>query len=196
MQKPASRVSKDLQGLITTMGARKMTSPNVPQTSAQYRNSLNARARAEAKRVGISSRELLEIHYHRRLLARVFHVDPANWVLKGGQALLVRWPAVRHSTDTDLLSSETSLDEAVASLITAVSADLDDPFDPIKFVHTGTSSVTETDRQTRKIKFEVRFGLKTVYQGVSVDVVVANHPLRDVTSQPLKPPFVSDCKIW
>lgn len=57
-----------------------------------FTSSLNARAANTSKATGLPTRELLERYYHRRLLARVFHADGDGWVLKGGQALLVRWP--------------------------------------------------------------------------------------------------------
>ncbi|WP_125728608.1 hypothetical protein [Kibdelosporangium aridum] len=61
-------------------------------------SSLKVRAANASKATGVPTGELLERYYHRCLLARVFLADGENWVLKGGQALLVRWPKARYST--------------------------------------------------------------------------------------------------
>jgi hypothetical protein len=99
-----------------------MTTPP-PMSPRAFTSSLNARAANASKATGIPTRELLERYFHQRLLARVFHADDAGWVLKGGQALLVRWPKARYSTDVDLLRTgeDSTIDEAVTALIEVVS---------------------------------------------------------------------------
>lgn len=115
--------------------------PKPPLSSQAFTSSLKARAANTSKTTGVPTGELLERYYHRRLLARVFHADDESWVLKGGQALLVRWPRARYSTDIDLLRAvdEATIDEAVSALITAVSTDLDDH---LRFDHHDTSRET------------------------------------------------------
>ena len=143
----------------------------------------------------MSAAELLDLHFHRRLLARVFAgPDAQNWVLKGGQALLVRWEAARHSTDIDLLSSEDTTDAAVAALITAAATRLDDN---IWFAHKKTSEQTHPDRPTRKVQFTAMFENASLGRHVSVDVVASMHRPRGViTTEPLTPAFTIDCDPW
>lgn len=145
--------------------------PKPPLNPQAFTSSLKARATTTSKITGVPTGELLERYYHRRLLARVFHADAENWVLKGGQALLARWPRARYSTDVDLLRTvdEATVDEAVSALITAVSTDLDDH---LRFDHHDTSRETAANRPSRKVRFKVMFGLRQLSM-VSVDVVVA-----------------------
>ncbi|UMP05770.1 nucleotidyl transferase AbiEii/AbiGii toxin family protein [Amycolatopsis sp. EV170708-02-1] len=129
------------------------------------------------------------------MIARVFHgADAANWVLKGGQALLVRWPSARYSTDIDLLSAEDTTDVAVGALKTAAALRLDDQ---LWFSHLGTSDQTHVERPTRKVSFMAMFENAPLNHRVRVDVVASEHPPRGlVTTEPLAPPFASDCTPW
>ncbi|HET6290366.1 MAG TPA: nucleotidyl transferase AbiEii/AbiGii toxin family protein [Amycolatopsis sp.] len=98
-----------------------------PKTPRGYLDSQKNRARNAAETTGVSTGELLRLHFHRRWIARVFHGGEAsNWVLKGGQALLVRWPSARYSADIDLLSVEDTTDAAVDALKTAAALRLAD----------------------------------------------------------------------
>ncbi|MFG1876132.1 nucleotidyl transferase AbiEii/AbiGii toxin family protein, partial [Sphaerisporangium sp. NPDC049003] len=60
--------------------------------------------------------------YFSRLAARVFRHDPSGWILKGGQALLLRYPAqARLSRDIDLQRpTAQSAQEALNALFDAV----------------------------------------------------------------------------
>jgi hypothetical protein len=127
--------------------------------------------------------------------ARVFHNDVENWVLKGGQALLVRWPKARYSTDVDLWRTldEATVDGAVSALITAVSTDLDDH---LHFDHHDTSREAAAGKPSRKVRFKVMFGLKQL-STVSVDVVVAGlQPLGELFVERLAAPFTVDSGPW
>ncbi|MCR6481536.1 nucleotidyl transferase AbiEii/AbiGii toxin family protein [Amycolatopsis sp. OK19-0408] len=171
--------------------------PKPPSSSpAAYKASVNALARQESGRCGTPVGELVELHYHRRLLARVFAAEGESWVLKGGQSLLVRWPNSRHSTDIDLISRQNTIDAAVDSLITAVSVDLDDPYDPLVYHHTRTDKVPDMDRPTRKVYFEARIGLTRLAR-TSVDVVTEGvRPRGSVVVEPLPAAFPSGCTTW
>ena len=167
-----------------------MTPPVSPQAFA---NSLRARAANTSKTTGIPTRELLELYFHRRLLARVFHADGDGWVLKGGQALLVRWPKARYSTDVDLVASAASIDEAVAALLTAVGTPL---ADHLRFEHHDTSQEAAANRPSRKVRFKVMHGLRQLSM-VSVDVVVAESgPVGEVITQRLEAPFAVESDPW
>ncbi|MBM7087197.1 nucleotidyl transferase AbiEii/AbiGii toxin family protein [Streptomyces sp. S12] len=73
--------------------------------------------------------DLLKIFYFNRLTARVFTAEPDGWLIKGGQALLVRYQgAARLSQDIDLQSTQPdcSAEEARQLIIEAASTDLND----------------------------------------------------------------------
>ncbi|MEU0853518.1 nucleotidyl transferase AbiEii/AbiGii toxin family protein [Streptomyces flaveolus] len=82
-----------------------------------------------SKRTGMSVPELMRIFYFNRLSARVFTKEPDGWLIKGGQALLVRYRgAARLSRDIDLQSAhpDRSAEEARDLVIEAASLDLGD----------------------------------------------------------------------
>lgn len=169
-----------------------MTPPKTPQA---FVRSLKDRAATTAKIVGVPAAELVDRYYHRRLLARVFEADPDGWILKGGQALLVRWPRARYSVDVDLLRTEqdATVDSAVEALVVAASVDLDDH---LTFSHYDTSREMSAGRPTRKVRFEVRFGLRQLRM-VSVDVVTTDHPpLGELVNEQLKAPFTVEASSW
>ncbi|WIY03989.1 nucleotidyl transferase AbiEii/AbiGii toxin family protein [Amycolatopsis mongoliensis] len=172
-----------------------MAEPKRPASPRAYISSQKSRAENAARITGGRANELLDLHFHRRLIARVFDGDDAvNWVLKGGQAMLVRWPTARYSTDVDLLSIEDSTDTAVEALKAAAARRLGDD---IWFRHLGTSEQTHVDRPTRKVKFMTMFGTAPLNRQVSVDVVVSGHlPQGEITTEPLQPPFDTDCTPW
>jgi hypothetical protein len=169
--------------------------PQRPSTPRGYVDSQRGRAKNRSKETGIPAGELLQLHFHRRLIARVFHGDDAaNWVLKDGQALLVRWPAARYSTDIDLLSAEGTTDSAVEALKAAPALRLDDD---IWFDHISTSEQSHVERPTRKVLFMAMFENARLNYKVPVDVVASGHvPRGAVTTEPLEPPFTSDCGPW
>jgi predicted nucleotidyltransferase component of viral defense system len=173
-----------------------VTRPVSPQAFA---NSLRARAANTSKATGIPTRELLERYFHRRLLARVFHADGDGWVLKGGQALLVRWPRARYSTDVDLLRTvgpanpAGSVEDAVTALLAAVATPLDDH---LRFEHHDTSREAAANRPSRKVRFKVMHGLRQLSM-VSVDVVVGEAgPVGDIVSERLATPFAVESDPW
>jgi predicted nucleotidyltransferase component of viral defense system len=165
------------------------------QTPQGFARSLKDRAANASKAAGIPANELVERYYHGRLLARVFHLDHDGWVLKGGQALLARWPQARYSTDVDLLRTEdrAGIEDAVKALVAIAAAELDDH---LRFDHYDTSQETTADRPTRKVRFKVMFGLKQLAM-VSVDVVASDQrPLGELVVEQLAAPFTIDSHPW
>ncbi|MDQ3790780.1 MAG: nucleotidyl transferase AbiEii/AbiGii toxin family protein [Actinomycetota bacterium] len=125
----------------------------------------------------------------------MFHADTEGWVLKGGQALLMRWPRARYSTDIDLVrtAEEAAVDDAVAALIAAATTDLDDH---LRYEHHDTSKERTANRPSRKVRFKAMFGLRQL-SVVSVDVVVAgSRPVGELQVEPLEAPFNVDCSPW
>ncbi|MGW2235209.1 nucleotidyl transferase AbiEii/AbiGii toxin family protein [Streptomyces sp. NPDC001759] len=69
--------------------------------------------------------------YFNRLAARLFTRDPDGWLIKGGQAFLVRYRgAARLSGDIDLQTAQPGLtpDEARTRILEAAAHDLGDFF--------------------------------------------------------------------
>ncbi|CCK32964.1 hypothetical protein BN159_p92 (plasmid) [Streptomyces davaonensis JCM 4913] len=96
---------------------------------AAFRAALTQAARNMSKKTGMSVPDLMKIFYFNRLSARVFTKDPGGWLIKGGQALLVRYRgAARLSQDIDLQSTSPDLgaDEARQRVIEAAALDLGD----------------------------------------------------------------------
>ncbi|MEJ8634619.1 nucleotidyl transferase AbiEii/AbiGii toxin family protein [Streptomyces sp. MS2.AVA.5] len=92
-----------------------------------------------SKKTGMSVPELMNVFYFNRLSARVFTADPNGWLIKGGQALLVRYRgAARLSRDIDLqcMSPDRTAEEAAALVKQAAALELDDflRYAPGKFV--------------------------------------------------------------
>ncbi|OEJ36298.1 hypothetical protein BGK72_38720 [Streptomyces agglomeratus] len=128
--------------------------------------------------------ELMNVFYFNRLSARVFTADPNGWLIKGGQALLVRYEgAARLSRDIDLqcVSPDRSVEEAVSLLKEAAALDLGDflRFIPGKFADHSE---------------EARGGAQafTVYLGtakaadIKVDIVVGRALAGTPETRPLK----------
>lgn len=151
-------------------------------------SAISDRARVEARARGGLPNDLVVQFYLGRLLERVFRHSPGGWLLKGGQALLVRWPEARHSRDIDLaVRGNGGLDEAVTQLRAAAALDLDDF---LRFEYVSTS-VEQQERETRKVKFRAYCGTKPVTV-VSVDVAGGLDPLGWPVEQVLEPPFAID----
>ncbi|NEC48366.1 nucleotidyl transferase AbiEii/AbiGii toxin family protein [Actinospica acidiphila] len=90
----------------------------------------------------MSVSDLMKIFYFNRLAARVFIKEPDGWLIKGGQALLVRYRgAARLSQDIDLQCAEPerTAEEARELIIDAASLDLGDylRYVPGKFLEHG-----------------------------------------------------------
>ncbi|MCX4799939.1 nucleotidyl transferase AbiEii/AbiGii toxin family protein [Streptomyces sp. NBC_01242] len=114
--------------------------------------------------------------FFQRLTARVFGADPDGWLLKGGQALLVRYPSrARLSKDIDLQHLGGDPNEALAALVKAATADLGDHlnFVPRQATHHGT------DAEGVNQSFEVFIGVRKV-DTIHVDLVTG----RTVTAPP------------
>lgn len=144
-----------------------------------------ARAREQALDLGVSSGELVNRFYLQRLLTRVFHDDPDGWMLKGGQALLVRYPCARHSVDIDLLYRDQGrgLDEALLALRRAAGRDLNDHI-RYEFLD---ATLQNQGRPSHKVRFAVHLGRKITT--VSVDLVTGLAPVGEPVSRTLTAPL-------
>ncbi|MEW2317473.1 nucleotidyl transferase AbiEii/AbiGii toxin family protein [Streptomyces bauhiniae] len=94
-----------------------------------FRSALKQATVTMSKQTGMSIAELTKIFYFNRLAARVFTKEPDGWLIKGGQALLVRYRgAARLSQDIDLQSAypDRTADQARQLVVEAASLDLGD----------------------------------------------------------------------
>lgn len=100
----------------------------MPYQPRALQSAISTRARTASHNHGGSPQDLIDQFYLCRLLHRVFRHNPHDWLLKGGQALLARWPEARHSRDIDLLAvqADDELDEAVNRLKAAAQLDAGD----------------------------------------------------------------------
>jgi Nucleotidyl transferase AbiEii toxin, Type IV TA system len=106
---------------VTRAPGRPHASPNALREAIVAR--ANTAARANPR---FNVQQLLRQFAYARLLARVFTLEPENWVLKGGVSLLARLPNARHSLDVDLWGTQHSLAEAERALERASAVDLGD----------------------------------------------------------------------
>jgi predicted nucleotidyltransferase component of viral defense system len=149
-------------------------------TPNSLRAALSSRAKVDAKERGVPSAHLQDQFTFQRFLARVFSTDD-GWMLKGGQALLVRFPTqARNSRDIDLLRPDVDdVDEAVAALEAAAAIDLGDFF---SFTPRGR----EPGTCATKVIFAATIG-PTDWGKVKVDVAVKRVPTATPTRQVLVP---------
>ncbi|MER7958621.1 nucleotidyl transferase AbiEii/AbiGii toxin family protein [Streptomyces sp. NPDC096030] len=120
----------------------------------------------------------MRIFYFNRLAARVFTLDPDGWLIKGGQALLVRYRgAARLSSDIDLQAAQPGRlpEEARQSVLEAAAYDLGDflRFAPGKY-----ASAADPTRGGSQY-FKVFLGSTSV-DSVKVDITVR----RSITGVP------------
>ncbi|GLW74490.1 hypothetical protein Kpho02_67880 [Kitasatospora phosalacinea] len=135
-----------------------------------FRAALNQAARKAAKEHGLNIAELMSVFYFSRLAARVFTVDPSGWLIKGGQALLVRYEGfARLSRDLDLqtTSPDLSVDEAVAAIVKAAGHQLDDH---LRFVPR-PAKLHGDPTKGAELPLDVYLGTTKVHS-VKVDIVV------------------------
>ena len=147
-----------------------------------FRRKINDRAKNVAAKSGGTSGEVLDRFIYERLLARIFHQDPAGWLVKGGQALLRRYPQARHTRDLDLLCrSKGDLADAVTKLRVAAAIDLKEDFLRFEFYDAG--ALIGEGHATR-VRFQTYLGGKKV-NTISVDLVADHVPVGQPTRHPL-----------
>lgn len=114
--------------------------------------------------------------YFQRLTARVFTADPDGWLLKGGQALLVRYPGgARLSKDIGLQRLTGTTKAALDALLTAAAVDLGDH---MRFVPQAMR-LQGTDGDGINQTFDVYIGLRKL-DSIRVDLVTN----KNVTASP------------
>ncbi|WP_326793949.1 nucleotidyl transferase AbiEii/AbiGii toxin family protein (plasmid) [Streptomyces sp. NBC_00841] len=126
----------------------------------------------------MSVADLMKIFYFNRLAARVFTKDPDGWLIKGGQALLVRYRgAARLSQDIDLQSTvlDLTVHEVRQLVIDAATFDLGDF---LRYAPTKYTDATEEGRGGAQY-FTVYLGSAEVAT-IKVDLVVG----RPLTGAP------------
>lgn len=148
-----------------------------------FRVAVADRAKRRARDLDVNPADLVDHFYFQRLLARIYSTDHGGWLLKGGQALLVRYPNARHSRDIDLYrSTTTDLDDAIAALRAAAEFDLGDY---LRFEFVTTQTATESARNVRNF-FNVYAGNNKVVL-IKIDLTVDLCPIGTPTRLPIEP---------
>jgi hypothetical protein len=137
-------------------------------TPQALRQAITDRLRSIAKqRSDATLGDLQRRFAYDRLLARVFAVDPDQWVLKGAAAMLARLPtAARHSKDIDLYRTRGDLTEAHEALAAAAAIDLGDHF---RFTLGASQPLTQGARALR-VPITAYLG-PTTFAGFHADLV-------------------------
>ncbi|MFF9011020.1 nucleotidyl transferase AbiEii/AbiGii toxin family protein [Streptomyces goshikiensis] len=121
--------------------------------------------------------------FFQRLTARLFTAEPEGWLLKGGQALLARYPSgARLSTDIDLQGLHGTIEEAYAALLAGAAVDLRDHlrFVPKRMKRQGK------DGDGIMQAFEVNIGSRPVLS-LHVDLVTGKNVTADPATFQLMP---------
>ncbi|PZS07256.1 MAG: nucleotidyl transferase AbiEii/AbiGii toxin family protein [Acidimicrobiales bacterium] len=152
------------------------------ETPSALEAALKSRAQGVARRLGINTQDVTRHFYFQRLLARVFQ-EP-GWMLKGGQALLVRYPGeARYSRDIDLIRPGLDdLNEAVNTLRCAAHRDLGDYF---AFVETRPARHAD-EADCAQMTFDVLLGNRKM-DTANVDLVVRRMPTAEPMAVQLEP---------
>lgn len=155
-------------------------------SATAFRAALKQATQKSAAQHGMSVSELMDIFYFNRLAARVFVSDPDGWLIKGGQALLVRYEnAARLSRDIDLqcTSPERTAEEAAALLVAAAGQSLGGDF--LRYVPGRFTEHREEGRGGAQY-FKVFLGTAEVAH-IKVDVVVGRILAGTPETRTLKP---------
>jgi hypothetical protein len=115
---------------------------NEPPTGASRRRQIGDRA----KNSGVPTETALRSYFIERLLARLEASGGDRWILKGAQALMMRAPLTRDTTDLDLRPPGTGIDRALEAFIGALASDL------------GDGCTFEARRRTRRLDLQVAGG--------------------------------------
>ena len=134
---------------------------------------VGARARTEAKALGVNPGDIVDEFVFGRFLARIFADPEAPWVLKGGMAMLARVRDARATRDIDLLRSPGELEAAIEALEHDAARGLGDHFRFQRATRRGSGGLTQPDVEGVRITFDAYCGVKKV-RTVSVDLVVGS----------------------
>lgn len=132
-----------------------------------------AKADAVSAQTGRSKAAILRQFVFERLLARVFLDRPAQWVLKGGTAVLLRVPEARTTKDIDLFVRSASPDTVIRDLRDRIGLDLGDHF---RFVPTETRPIGGENQPGTvgyRITVDAYCGTKNV-DALGIDVVTGS----------------------
>lgn len=161
-----------------------------PLDLARLRQSLNAQLNAEARRRGVAVGLVRKQYIFAVFLSRIFAVDGGQWVLLGGNALLIRTGGGRFTQDVDLARKEqwTSVEAACAELQElAAHPRSGDPFDFDLFDARVQTEVGPYGygAETGKIKVRARLGT-TEFESFSIDITARRHVDGAVDLVPLQ----------
>ncbi|GAA1213518.1 nucleotidyl transferase AbiEii/AbiGii toxin family protein [Streptomyces rhizosphaericus] len=152
---------------------------------AGLHSALKHTAQRLADQEGLSVAGLLSNYYASRLAARLFHLHPDGWMIKGGTALLLRYGTnARLSRGLDVQHAGTDdISEAVANLLEAAAHPLDDGF---RFTPTRLRMYEHGAPGARQL-FDVHVGSLEVARALRVNVVSGHRPVARPEIRRLEP---------
>jgi hypothetical protein len=122
-----------------------------------------------------------------RFLARVFSSPTSPWVLKGGNAVLVRVQDARSTTDIDLFHQLDDLDVAIAAVRRAADLDLGDHFRfVITRVDTEVGGTAQPNVAGAQLHLDTYIGTRKI-NGFHVDLATGSL----MTAEPQTRPAIS-----
>jgi hypothetical protein len=148
-------------------------------SAVAFETALSARLLAISKDQGIEYQRLRREVAYDRFLARLKHVAPEQWLLKGGVALDLRFARAeaRRTKDIDIETRVAhTLEEATEFIQGAAAADLQDFFS-FAITKLPTAPIIE-DVPAFRFTIEARIG-KKMFEGFSCDVGVADENIGE-----------------
>lgn len=140
------------------------------RTAGAFRNALEQRLRDHSQETGISIVRLRKAVVFDRLLARLLHVGPNRWLVKGALALDFRLGSVARTTMDMDLAYTVSQEAAEADLIRAQTIDFDDFFE-FSLVKVSSSKAADTHSASYRARAEVA---GRIFEDVTLDVGAAD----------------------
>lgn len=136
------------------------------KTAGAFRDALEKRLRDHSEESGIPLVRLRKAVVFDRLLARLLHIGPDRWLVKGALALDFRLGSVTRTTmDMDLAYAE-SQDAAEADLIAAQTVDLEDYFE-FDLIKMRTSASADMRSASYRARVEVA---GRIFEEITVDI--------------------------
>ncbi|RAX20037.1 MULTISPECIES: nucleotidyl transferase AbiEii/AbiGii toxin family protein [unclassified Actinomyces] len=163
-----------------------------PLAASRLRQSLNSRIRAEASRRGVTADDIRQQYVFALLTKRLFADDMDDWLLLGGNALLIRTRGGRFTRDVDLARTHgwSDVQELRDELRSALSRSLDS--DPFRLEIVKVSPHSEPDGYgygalTAKADIRVLLGVAE-FGRFSIDITTRRHvsgPIDRISPTPI-----------
>ena len=136
---------------------------------------------------GIPKPERVALYDRSIVLSRIFASNASSWVLKGGTALVWRYPTARATRDLDIYNSTAhDIDDAIAALRAAVVDESTPPSDIDLIIRDDEIEVHDEGRRTNaaiRVHLHSAAGMPLSHP-VKIDLVVGCQVTGDIESEP------------